>query len=307
MENNISPSTILVLGSQGFIGSKLCDYFITRGFNVVGLDVIEQTTSTEYRYVKVNKLNADWDSIFSKVQIDFCINAAGSGNVQTSITNPLLDFEFNTYDVVKILDAIRRNNTFCKYIHISSAAVYGNPKQLPITETDFLNPISPYGYHKLMSEIVCKEYAYYYGLKISIIRPFSVYGNGLKKQILWDFCQKIQNSSANSIQLYGTGNESRDFIHVHDLAVLIDIIIQKSSFNYNIYNAAYGKETTINKIADIFQARYPNISINFSGEERKGDPINWCADVSKIQNLGFSPTINIKDGVNQYINWFGSL
>ena len=254
----------------------------------------------------MSALLPDWEQLFKNNKIDVCINAAGNGNVSNSITYPLLDFRANSLEVICILDAIRLYNPECKYLHISSAAVYGNPKQLPIKEDDKLAPLSPYGYHKLMSEIICKEYYHLYNLPITIIRPFSVYGNGLKKQLFWDICEKqLRNKN---IILFGTGKETRDFLHISDLLQLINVVIENSAFKCDIYNAATGIETTIKQIADIFWKNFPKgKKIGFSGELKKGDPLNWRADISRVNKLGFEPKIKLNDTIIDYINWYCNL
>ncbi len=292
---------VLILGSQGFIGSNLVDYFITQGHNVFGCDLMELTSSM-YTYQKVSVLSSDFDSLLIDEKFDACINASGSGNVSFSVGHPISDFEANTYSVAKVLDTIHKYQPACKYMHISSAAVYGNPETLPITEQSKLGPLSPYGYHKWMSELLCKEYHHLYKLPIAVLRPFSVYGNRLRKQLLWDICQKLQ--AQDKILLYGTGNESRDFIHISDLCSLIDLVIKHSNFEANIYNAATGNETTIREIADIFCANYPGKEIGFSGECKPGDPVNWRADISRIKAYGFKQTISLEDGIKEYIHWF---
>jgi UDP-glucose 4-epimerase len=297
--------TILILGSQGYIGSNLTDFFLAKGDTVYGCDIISYTNN-RYKYQKISILSSDFDTLFSNQQFDVCINAAGSGSVYHSIINPMNDFEANTMSVAKVLDTIRKYQPHCKYLHISSAAVYGNPKKLPIKESDPLSPLSPYGYNKLMSEQLCKEYHQLYNLPITIIRPFSVYGNGLQKQLLWDICTKLKN--ADTIKLYGTGNESRDFIHITELVALINNIIEKSSFTCDTFNAATGIETTIKKIATFFENHFGGYKkITFSGEAKEGDPINWRADITALLAIGFAPTVNIELAIAEYIQWFASL
>lgn len=295
---------ILIIGSEGFIGSNLQQYFSHKGYSVWGADIFEQPASNKYSYIKVTRLSFEWDDLFKITTFEACINAAGSGNVSYSVNHPLIDFESNVLDVIKILDTLRKYQHDCKYLHISSAAVYGNPVSLPISEADYLNPVSPYGFHKLISEQICKEYYLLFGIKIAIIRPFSVYGVGLRKQLLWDVCQKIYQSDNKSIALYGTGMESRDFIYIDDLVALIDVIISKSPFQNDIYNAASGTETTIAEIATEIEKGIPGVQISFSGIAREGDPINWCADVEKISRLGFKQTITMKEGIQKYLDWF---
>ena len=297
---------ILILGSEGFIGNHLVNHFAKKGFAVSGCDLFEAPSQNNYQYYKVSRLSPELEDVFGIQLYDYCVNAAGSGNVSYSMTHPVQDFEANTLDPIRVLDIIRRTNPSCKYVHLSSAAVYGNPASLPVDENFKLNPLSAYGWHKLMSEHICKEYQSLYGIKTAILRPFSIYGNGLKKQLLWDICNKFQQ--ADQIDLFGTGNESRDFLHVKDLAGLIETIINSSDFTGNIYNAASGIETTIRDIALLFEKYFgTNKKINFTGEVRKGDPLNWRADTSKARELGFSPSINLEQGIQQYIEWFRQL
>jgi UDP-glucose 4-epimerase len=295
---------ILILGSRGFIGSQLATYF-NDGQNIAtGCDLVEFSAS-HYNYQKVSILSPDFDSLFLSQSFDVCINASGSGNVPYSMAHPFNDFDLNTVAVAKILDTIRKYQPLCKYLHISSAAVYGNPKRLPIHEDDDIAPLSPYGFHKLMSETLCWEYYQIFHLPIVIIRPFSVYGNGLKKQLLWDICEKLQSNK--SISLFGTGNETRDFLHISDLTEMINKIVNNSPFECDVYNAATGTETSIRTIADIFEKKFPGAgSISFSGQEKKGDPLNWKADISRIAALGFKANANLEHAIVDYINWYGN-
>ncbi len=294
---------ILILGCKGFIGSHLCNNFLHSNNNVVGVDVMETPASINYTYIKVSRLSTHWDSIFAKHNFDICINASGSGNVSYSVDNPLIDFEANALDVIKILDAIRLYNPICKYIHISSAAVYGNPTKLPIAENDLIQPISPYGFHKQISETICKEYATLYNIPVVILRPFSIFGNGLRKQLIWDLCIKM-NSNKN-VELFGTGDESRDFIHIADFVQAVNYIISDSDFKCATYNIASGKETTIKEVANIFE-KYFQKEISFNGKTKAGDPVNWIASMDALKSIGYLPKINFEEGIIEYITWFKS-
>ena len=293
--------SILILGSEGFIGKHLVTYYLSAGYKVFGCDLCEPFSGA-YSYSKLSQSSPEWDYIFARNSYDVCINAAGSGNVPYSIEHPVMDFEANTSDTMKILDIIRKTQPQCKYLHISSAAVYGDPPTLPVREDLALHPLSPYGWHKFMSELLCREYHELFGLKVAIIRPFSVYGNGLRKQLLWDICQKMQQQP--TVTLFGTGKESRDFIHVDDLVRLFDCVVQRCEFNGSVYNAASGIETTIRSIADIFEKHFGGEkNIGFSGQARAGDPVNWRADIRKVRSLGFEPATNLEEGIKSYIEW----
>lgn len=293
---------ILILGSCGFIGSHLVDYYVNKNHAVVGCDLMEHAAD-QYQYRKLSVLSSDFDALLLQHQFDCCINASGSGNVSFSLNQPLSDFESNALVVAKVLETIKRTQPSCKFIQISSAAVYGNPDKLPVSETDAIHPLSPYGYHKWMSEIICKEYSDLFNLNIAVLRPFSVYGNGLKKQLFWDICQKLKKNSA--VSLSGTGSETRDFIHISDLAALTDEIISKGEFCGEVYNAATGVQTSIQQIASLFAEIFPEAEeISFTGNSRAGDPLNWQADISKITRLGYTAKTSLSEGVKDYINWY---
>ncbi len=299
-------SSILILGSEGFIGNNLVNHFEDTSYQVTGCDLYETAMHGDYRYHKVSRLSPEWEEIIGSKEFTYCVNAAGSGNVPYSMLHPVADFEANVLDTIRILDAIRRQNTACRYLHISSAAVYGNPLALPVKETAPTSPLSPYGFHKLMSEQICREYHQVYGLSIAIIRPFSVYGEGLRKQLFWDICSRLEDT--DTIELFGTGKESRDFLHVRDLAVLIQKILVQSGFNCTVYNAGSGVETTLHMVASLVEKYFKNEKqITFSGEARKGDPINWKADIDAIKSLGFTPSLKLEQGIVGYIKWFQSL
>ena len=297
---------ILILGSEGFIGRHCVKYFKQKGWNVYGCDLVDYP-SEKYNYLKLSRLQPSFDELFVGTLFNVCINSAGNGSVPISIEHPITDFDANCNDVIRILDLLRTKNKNCKYIHISSAAVYGNPKQLPIKEEDLPLPLSPYGWHKHISEIICKEYHHLYNLPVVIIRPFSIFGPGLYKQLFWDLYQQcIKNEK--EIVLWGTGAESRDFVYIDDLLIALHQIIEKSPMQANTYNIANGVEITIKEAAAYFIENYDNsINLTFNNHQRIGDPTNWKADITSIKNLGFEPRYNFKKGIIETIKWLKGL
>jgi UDP-glucose 4-epimerase len=299
---------ILILGSEGFIGSHLVNCFSQKGCKLYGADLLE-TGSQDYQYFKISRLSPELDELLQLTSFDVCINAAGSGNVPYSMTHPVSDFEANSLDTLRILDGLRRHQPKCRYLHISSAAVYGNPQQLPVRENDMQRPMSPYGWHKLISEQICREYTEVYNLPTVIVRPFSVFGPGLKKQLIWDLSQKIKKASPDDIvELWGTGNESRDFIYITSLAEAFHCIINKASFDAEEYNVASGEETTVRQVAElVLQYFSKSAQLQFNQQVRAGDPQNWKADISRLKSLGFSNTISFEQGIKQTVEWLKDL
>jgi len=290
---------ILIIGSNGFIGSHCVDYFTAMGWDVYGADV---TASLSKSYYKIEAQNADFSAPFKEYQFEVCINASGSAHVGFSFEKPSQDFELNVVNVQKILIAIRDFNPSCKFINFSSAAVYGNPQFLPITENSICKPLSPYGFHKLQSELLLTEYHKFFGLNTCSLRVFSAYGPRLKKQLFWDLYQKALKS--DFISLFGTGNETRDFIYIDDLLQIIALVIENSPFQGSIYNVASQVETTIAEAAQLFTNEFcPEKQIVFTGEVKVGDPNNWLAYMEKLKKYGFTPQYNLSLGLKKYAEW----
>jgi len=291
---------ILVIGSKGFIGQHTLDYFKNEGHEVFGCDVV--TDYEDADYFQIDATNSDYHFIFENREIDVCINCSGAASVPLSIQFPFKDFSLNTLNVFKILEAIRTNQPKCKFINLSSAAVYGNPIGLPIKENFTPKPLSPYGIHKLQAEQICAEFNSHYDIATCSVRIFSAYGNGLKKQLFWDMYKKF--STADFIELYGTGNESRDFIHVDDIVRALELVISNAAFSGEVINLANGEEYTIKFVADLFKKHLNTTKeVRFNNQVKEGDPLNWRADISILKSMGYEPKVALSTGIKNYIDW----
>jgi dTDP-glucose 4,6-dehydratase/UDP-glucose 4-epimerase len=296
---------ILIIGSEGFIGSHLIAYYIQRNDEVWGCD-LNTLIKINYHFLK-NDLNPNfWNQLFEKKQFDYCINAGGKSNVNASVENPAEDFDANVNETFKILNAIRLFNKECKYLHISSAAVYGNPEHLPIKENAPCNPLSPYGWHKLLSEKICNVFSKLYNLSITIIRPFSVYGPGLKKQLFWDVYQKYK-INPSEIELWGNGSETRDYVYIDDLVLIIEFLLNKSEMKCNTFNVASGVELSINEaIITFFESFELKPSLFFNKKNKPGNPINWKGSVKKLTAIGYYNKYDFITGISKTADWLKS-
>lgn len=293
--------TILIIGSKGFIGSHALNYFKAKNYIVFACDVVFDYTSENYYLIDAT--NANFQEIFERQQYDVCINCSGAASVPESIIYPNRDFELNVANVYKILDAIRKYQNSCKFINISSAAVYGNPMDLPIKENAPVQPVSPYGNHKLMAESILKEFHTYFGIPSISLRLFSVFGPGLRKQLFWDLYNKMQVAS-DSISLIGTGKESRDYIYIADVTQALDIIISNCDFNGEAINVANGIETSICEAVETFATAYGwKGGIHFTQKQRQGDPLNWRADITLLKKFGYIQKYSLEDGLKAYTQW----
>jgi len=292
---------ILIIGSKGFIGQQLKKYLENQQLEVWGADIINDYNETD-RYFIIDASNADFHQIFEKQQFDICINCSGAASVPDSLQHPLRDYNLNTVNVFKLLEAIKTYQPTCKFINLSSAAVYGNPTKLPIKENAALSPVSPYGIHKLMSEQICDEYHRFFNISTCSLRIFSAYGEGLKKQLFWDLYQKAKTNK--EIVLYGTGKESRDFIYIKDLLQAIYVVAKNADFNGQVINVANGEEVFIEDCVRIFYEFFDKkIEYKFSGEGRKGDPNNWVSDSSELQKLGYKRQFSLTEGLYNFYQW----
>ncbi len=158
----------------------------------------------------------------------------------------------------------------------------------------------------MQSEKLLYEYSKFFGLKTISLRVFSAFGEGLKKQLFWDLYQKSLNK--HDIDLFGTGKETRDFIYIKDLVRAIEIIINKADFTGEAVNIANGLEYSIRDVVkSFFELFNPEIKINFTGKNKKGDPINWKSDISKLKALAYKPKYTINDGLKNYVKWLKEL
>jgi len=292
----------LIIGSKGFIGNSLKAYLENSNKNDVwGADVVIDYVNSE-KYFLIDSSNSDFKSIFENEKFDICINCSGAASVPDSLIHPLRDYQLNTVNVFKILDAIKKYQPKCRFVNLSSAAVYGNPKVLPIKEESLIAPLSPYGVHKMQSEQICSEFHRFYGISTCSLRIFSAYGEGLKKQLFWDLFRKVKKH--NSIVLFGSGKESRDFIYILDLIFAIELVSQKATFGGEVINIANGEEVFIEECVDKFFANfsYP-INYKFSGDVRIGDPNNWVADISILKSLGYEKKTSLEVGLKNYYTW----
>jgi UDP-glucose 4-epimerase len=181
---------------------------------------------------------------------------------------------------------------------VSSAAVYGQPGRLPIAETDEPKPISPYGAHRLEVERLAMSS----GAPTVVARVFSAYGEGLRRQVLWDIALKAR--AGGPVELWGTGDESRDFVHATDVGRAIAALCADGSFTNDVVNIGSGAETTIRELAQLLlHALGSDTEVVFQGVEREGDPLRWRADVTRLHSLGWNPSIPFDAGVASYARW----
>lgn len=301
----LQGKSILITGVAGFLGRYVARYFSKRGGLVLGIDNSPPENAplaniTTYR--RLTLPDPKLICILKKNPPDVCIHCAGRASVGLSVAEPAADFYANTSLTFEILNALRQTSPDCRFIFLSSAAVYGNPESLPVSETQLPAPISPYGFHKWQCEQLCLEFTKVYSLPTSSVRIFSAYGPGLRRQVVWDICRKA--ITQDTLKLKGTGQESRDFIHALDIAQALMTIATTAPMKGEVYNVSTGREVTITELAQlVLNFLECSKSIEFDGIVPIGNPLNWKADISKLTALNFSPSVPLEEGLKTFANW----
>lgn len=297
---------IVITGTSGFIGRSLALHFNKDKNEVICISTADNTLADNCKMIKSHQMRLP-SSLISELLAEekpaVLIHAAGKSSVPQSLINPADDYTSGPPVVFQLLESLRLCSPKTIFLFLSSAAVYGNPTELPIREDQAINPISPYGYHKYQSELIVQEFAAFYGIRAASIRIFSAYGNQLKRQVMWDICQKA--SKHNEIPLMGSGCEERDFIHVIDICRALELICHESDIHGQAINLCSGIATPIKDIALLLASNFPNQpSINFTGDQLPGAPIRWQGDNSWLRSRGFEYAIPLADGVKGYVEWF---
>lgn len=307
-------SKILITGAHGFIGKHLARWLSQHGHQVLAIGhgawPIDEAASWGVNYW----LNADIQ--FENLSLlqnkcgtpDVVYHLAGGSSVGLAIANPKEDFYRTVSTTAELLEWIRLDAPQTSLVAISSAAVYGANHDGRIPEYTQLTPYSPYGYHKQIMEDLCRSYASNYGIRVCIARLFSVFGAELKKQLLWDLCQRI-SSTSSPLVLGGTGDELRDWTDVRDVVRALDLLASQASTKVATFNVGTGRATSVREIAtNVLNCWSINDDISnllhFSGHSRSGDPFSLVSDSLRLANIGFTWEIPLDQGLDAYVNWF---
>jgi UDP-glucose 4-epimerase len=291
-----------ITGASGFIAGHVTAEFRRRGWTVLGIDRVPHADAHVTAEVSETSLA---DALRKTGAPQAIFHGAGNGSVGRSIADPSMCRRDTLDSTLTLLDFLKRNAPACRLVFPSSAAIYGASDKPTLAEDCPPNPVSPYGAHKLAAEEACRTAAAA-GQPIAILRMFSVYGPGLRKQLPWDLGQRIL-AGEDPITLFGTGNETRDFLAVADAARLIVDLATTDRPSPVIVNGGTGKPTTVAAFAAQLAAALgaaPHIA--FNGEVRAGDPQAYCADVTKLSTLDFTPAVSLTQGLADYARWLKS-
>lgn len=296
---------ILVTGAKGFVGSNTAKYFKSLGFETFGIGHGDMSTaellSFGLDHWKASDITVQAINDYA-VHFDLIVHCGGSGSVGFSVEHPYLDFKKTVDGTLEVLEYIRLYSPNSYMIYPSSPAVQGEHSDTPILESFIGKPCSPYGYHKKIAEELCRSYSEKFGLKIGIVRLFSVYGIGLKKQLLWDAVQKISRSNS-VVEFWGTGNETRDFILIDDVVKVFEELFLRDE-RFSLVNGGAGNKLTIydvvNKIKILVGS---DTTISFNNQENPGNPVYYWASLERLNQLKKFEFKSFDQGLAEYVGW----
>lgn len=296
---------ILITGAAGFIGRSLAKAYGQMGWYVVGIDpapIAEDPLTLGFKEYYPTKVEPNSLQRIT-VSLDAVLLCSGAATVQSSFAQPSQSFEASVVAVSHVLDFVRTRKLGSKIILFSSAALYGNGSNGYLKESADAKPISVYGCHKQMAELTCKVYAAFYGLDIAIVRLFSVYGQGMQKQLLWEASSRI---AAGNFNFYGTGEEVRDWIHIDDIVRFIALLLPHASKECPVFNCGTGRGCKIRDVLSMIckEMRSDKKCLSFSLGTRVEDPWGMVADISLARSFGWQPTITVEAGIADYVQWF---
>lgn len=302
-----SPVAV-VLGAAGFVGRHVAQALARQGCRVLGLGHGDWPEAEWRQWGLFNWTDADigisaLDQLLNGSSPRCIVHCGGSGAVSFSYAQPLQDFQRATQSTAAVLEWIRLNcRDTCRFVLVSSAAVYGDQGDSDSTENSVRSPISPYGVHKVAAEALCESYSRFFGVPSSIVRLFSVYGEGLRKQLLWDALNKLR---AGQNQFFGTGNELRDWIHVSDASALLVMAGLSAQPTFEVYNGGFEHASTRDILTRLAAAYGHTDAVVFNGETHKGNPRRLTSECGHArQLLNWQPTIRLTEGLRRYADWF---
>ena len=299
---------ILITGGGGFQGSHLTEKLIKKGYKLTILNTYSPRSEENLVAIK-DKINLIWGSITDKEIVeksirdqDVVFHLASHINVDDSITDPVTTSQVNILGALNVLEATRKFRN--RLIFISTCEVYGGDEEhRPIKETQELKPQSPYAASKAAADRLGYAYFRTYGINLTIVRPFNVFGPRQKDQkggaLIPIFIR--QALEKKPLTIYGDGGQTRDYTYIDDLIEAYLLVLKNNQLRGKVINFGTGKETSILEIAKYISKKL-RAKINYV-KSRPGEVQHFIADISKAKKLGFQPTIDIWTGIDKCIAW----
>lgn len=307
-------ANILVTGAAGFIGSHTTDQLLAAGHRVVGVDNFrtgrranlesaQRSAAFSFREADVAAPGV-LEGIVSEARPDAIIHLAALVSVQDSMVNPDLNYTLNIHATHLIAEAARKHKV-SRIVFASSAAIFGDTTDLPIRENTEKRPISPYGAAKLASEAILLGHAAAFGFVARCQRYFNVFGPRQDPASPYSGVISIfdrRYREGKGVTIYGDGQQTRDFISVHDIARANMIAATRPGVTSGVANICTGRATSLLDIVEIFRRHYPSAPATAHAAPRGGDIIHSRGDPTvAVEALGFRAEVPVADGLGELI------
>jgi UDP-glucuronate 4-epimerase len=336
MSENKKRQKVLVTGSAGFIGFHLSRILIKEGYHVVGLDnlndyydpqlkkdrllelgipseelsdyniLIGSDKFENFGFIKLNlEDRINLPVLFSQEKFYKVVNLAAQAGVRYSLENPAAYIDSNVVGFANILECCRQHGVK-HLIYASSSSVYGKNKKVPFsTEDNVDHPISLYAATKKSNELMAHTYSHLYGFPTTGLRFFTVYGPwGRPDMAMFLFTDAIMNDKP--IKVFNNGNQERDFTYIDDIvAGVVKIVDAENSKGYSLYNIGNSKPVNVLTFIEEIERQLGKSALKEMLPMQPGDVERTWADVKSLKkNFDYVPSVKIKDGISEFIEWY---
>lgn len=314
---------ILITGGAGFIGSNLCEYFLSKDNRVICLDnfatghrhnIEHLFSNSNFKLIEGDIRNLN-DCKKAVENVDYVLHQAALGSVPRSINDPITTNDVNISGFLNMLVA-SRDAGVKRFVYAASSSTYGDSESLPKVENVIGKPLSPYAITKYVNELYAEIFSKTYGLETIGLRYFNVFGrkqdpNGAYAAVIPKFVTQLMKHESPIIN--GDGNYSRDFTYIDNVIQMNELAIttQNPEAINTVYNTAFGDRTTLNdmvfylkKYLSEFDASIANVEIIY-GPNRAGDIPHSLASIEKAKkNLNYNPQFSFQDGLKEAVKWY---
>lgn len=309
----LKDASVLVTGGCGFIGSHLVEALVAQGSRVWVLDSLRAGKLDNLRAVQsaveieVGDVRdaARVRELVERCQPQVVFHLAANASVPGSVEDPAYDFETNSGGTFVVLDALRECGCCKKVVLASSGAVYGQPQIFPIVEQHAVDPISPYGASKACAELTARMFCRVYEMPVVIARIFNTYGPRMARFVVLDFLRKLRRNPTQ-LEVLGDGQQTRDFTYVADTVQGLMVLAERGVAAEG-YNISSGASTTVTELAHVLIAALGlegQTQLTYTGNSWTGDAQRWEVSIDKIRGLGFSPEVQLSEGLQHTIRWY---
>jgi UDP-glucose 4-epimerase len=308
----------LVTGAAGFIGSHLCEYLVGKGMAVVGIDsfvdyyprVMKEANiaalkkKQHFQFVESSLLEVDLKSLLADVDVVF--HQAAQAGVRASWGESFKIYTDNNILGTQMLLEACKESPIERFVYASSSSVYGDTMDLPMRESSLPSPVSPYGVSKLAAEHLCWLYFKNFKVPTVSLRYFTVYGPRQRPDMAFHRFFKWA-SEGQVLQVYGTGEQTRDFTYIGDI-VEANWLASVKPVQGEVFNIGGGSQISLNKAID-FVEKIVGANLEVHREDaQKGDVRHTSADMTKARKmLGYEPKVPIEEGLRSEFEWIKEL